>query len=210
MYGSVPAGVALESLSVESIRPSDEETLSKLISAACASLDSDRARAREYMQRAAALLRISHEGRRTAPAAMCCIRGGLASWQQKRVMAYVESNIGSSIRTIDLAGIVRLSKAHFFRAFRNSFGESPMEYVAKRRVVLGQELMRNSRASLSEIALACGMCDQAHFTRVFHRIVGVSPGLWRRECATGGAGAERSAPRASATLRLVESGYGRA
>ena len=109
-------------------------------------------------------------------------------------MAYVEANIGSNIRTTDLARVVRLSKAYFFRAFRNSFGDSPMAYVVKRRVSLGQELMRNSRASLSQIALACGMCDQAHFTRVFHRVVGVSPGLWRREFATGRGHAEPLAP----------------
>jgi transcriptional regulator GlxA family with amidase domain len=51
--------------------------------------------------------------------------------------------------------------------------------------VLGQELMRNSEAPLSQIALACGMCDQAHFTKVFCRMVGVSPRLWRCEFATG-------------------------
>jgi AraC-like DNA-binding protein len=45
--------------------------------------------------------------------------------------------------------------------------------------------MRKSRTPLSQIALACGMCDQPHFTRIFHRVVGVSPGLWRRQLASG-------------------------
>ena len=182
---SAAAAVSVERSSGESIRPFYDEMLSKLISAACASLDSDRAMAKEYMQRAADLLRASREGRRPALTALSCARRGLASWQQEHVVAYVEANIGSNIRTSDLARVVRLSRGHFFRAFRDSFGQSPMAYVVKRRVSLGQELMRNSRASLSQISLACGMCDQAHFTRVFHRIVGVSPGLWRREFATG-------------------------
>ena len=194
MSSSASAGVSVERLSDESIRLFDDEMLSKLISVACASLDSDRATAKEYIQRAADLLRVSCEGRGTAPTALSCARAGLASWQQEHLVAYVEANIGSNIRTTDLARVVRLSKGHFFRAFRNSFGESPMAYVVKRRVSLGQELMRNSRASLSQIALACGMCDQAHFTRVFHRVVGVSPGLWRREFATGRGHAEPLAP----------------
>jgi transcriptional regulator GlxA family with amidase domain len=163
----------------------DVENLLKLVTAASASLDGDRETAKGYMQRAAELLRGFREARGTAHTACSRARSGLATWQQKRVVAYVEANIGSNIRVIDLARIVRLSKGHFFRAFRESFGEPPMAYVVKRRVVLGQELLRKSRAPLSQIALACGMCDQPHFTRLFHRIVGVSPGLWRRQVASG-------------------------
>jgi AraC-like DNA-binding protein len=134
--------------------------------------------------------------------------GGLATWQKMRVAAYIDDNIGASICTMDLARLVRLSKSHFFRAFRESFGVPPMAYVAKRRVLRGQELMRNSQASLSQIALACGMCDQAYFTRVFHRTVGVSPGLWRRKFASGLAGPERVAAR-KAALELVPRGNAR-
>lgn len=181
------------SASISAARASEHsfagETLSKLIAAASASLDSDRAAAKDYIRQAAEVLRVSREEQSTAPTVFSCVRGGLATWQKKRVVAYVEANIGSNIRAIDLAHVVRLSKSHFFRAFRRSFGEPPMAYVVKRRVVLGQELMQNSRATLSQIALACGMCDQPHFTRVFHRIVGVSPGLWRRQFASGDASA---------------------
>jgi AraC family transcriptional regulator len=196
MSSSDSAGVSDVTASDGSLHWFDGEVLSKLIAAASASLDSDRATAKEYIQRAAELLRVSREERHTAPTAFSRARGGLASWQQKRVVAYVEANIGSNIQAIDLARLVRLSKGHFFRAFRESFGEPPMSYVVKRRVVLGQSLMRNSRASLSQIALACGMCDQPHFTRVFHRIVGVSPGLWRRQFASDRGALSVSRPRA--------------
>lgn len=164
----------------------DVESLLKLVAAASASLDSDRETARGYIRRAAELLRGLRRDQRPGLRARSCVPGGgLAAWQRKRVTAYVEANIGSNIRAIDLARVVRLSKGHFFRAFRESFGDTPMGYVVKRRVVLGQELMRRSRAPLSEIALACGMCDQPHFTRIFHRVVGVSPGLWRRQFGSG-------------------------
>ncbi len=173
MPRSASAGVSVTRVSEGPSNSLDIVRLSKLIEAASATLDDDRETAKGYMQRAAELLRGFREVRGT----------GLATWQQKRVVAYVEANIGTNIRAIDLARVVRLSKGHFFRAFRESFGEPPMAYVVKRRVVLGQELMRKSRAPLSQIALACGMCDQPHFTRLFHRIVGVSPGLWRRQLA---------------------------
>jgi AraC-like DNA-binding protein len=48
--------------------------------------------------------------------------------------------------------------------------------------------MLSSGAPLSQIALDCGLCDQAHFTRVFRRIVGMNPSIWRREFGSGNTG----------------------
>ncbi len=108
-------------------------------------------------------------------------RGGLAPWQAKRVVAYIESNINLSVRVADLAGIVQLSLGHFFRAFRVSFGQPPVAYVRVRRIRHAQVIMQNTQEPLSQVALHCGMCDQAHFTRVFRKIVGISPSVWRRQ-----------------------------
>jgi AraC family transcriptional regulator len=40
--------------------------------------------------------------------------------------------------------------------------------------------LRDGRSSLADVALACGFGDQSHLTRVFTRLVGTSPGAWRR------------------------------
>ena len=115
--------------------------------------------------------------------------GGLAGWRAKRVTAFVEANIGSNIRVGDLARIVLLSTSHFCRAFKQTFGETPLRYVTRQRMRRAQAIMACSRDSLAKIALDCGMCDQAHFSRVFRRIVGVNPGAWRsRVRATSGTG----------------------
>jgi AraC family transcriptional regulator len=108
-------------------------------------------------------------------------RGGLAPWQAKRIRSYIEGKLDSSIRATDLAGVVQLSPSHFFRAFRKTFGESPLAYIMQRRIRRAQELMLASRISLSQVALECGMCDQAHFSRAFRRIVGTNPNAWRRQ-----------------------------
>jgi transcriptional regulator GlxA family with amidase domain len=94
---------------------------------------------------------------------------------------YVAKNLGACIRATDLARVTGLSTGHFFRAFRESFGEPPLVYVVRQRVRRCQELMLGSRDPLSLIALECGMSDQSHLTRVFRRIVGVNPGVWRRQ-----------------------------
>jgi AraC family transcriptional regulator len=105
--------------------------------------------------------------------------GGLAGWRVRRVTAFVEANIGSSIRVGDLARMVLLSTSHFCRAFKQTFGETPLRYVTRQRMRRAQAIMLCSRDSLAKIAVDCGMCDQAHFCRSFRRIFGVNPGAWR-------------------------------
>jgi AraC family transcriptional regulator len=163
----------------------DRRMLTRLLVAASATLESDLAAAKACLQQATDLL----YGRRAAPAerpsGSWVITGGLARWQEKRIDEYIEANIGSAIHVVDLAQIVHLSVGHFYRAFRQSFGVSPLVYVAKQRIRRSQSLILASTAPLSEIALECGMSDQAHFTRVFRRFVGVNPGAWRRQFAPG-------------------------
>jgi pimeloyl-ACP methyl ester carboxylesterase len=55
-----------------------------------------------------------------------------------------------------------------------------MAYVAARRVERARLMLTSTQKSLTEIALACGFADQPHFNRLFRRIVGMSPGRWRR------------------------------
>jgi AraC family transcriptional regulator len=109
--------------------------------------------------------------------------GGLATWQARRTLAYVEANLASKMDIDGLANVVALSRSHFSRAFKRSLGFSPMEYVVVRRVERAKALISGTREPLAEVALACGFADQAHLNRRFRDIVGVSPGRWRRSNA---------------------------
>jgi AraC-like DNA-binding protein len=108
------------------------------------------------------------------------VRGGLPAWQTRKVTAHVEANLSRRIRIREIAQILGLSDGHFCRAFKCSFGATPREYVLRRRIEASQALMLTTPESLGSIALKCGMCDQQHFTRSFHRIVGQTPSMWRR------------------------------
>jgi AraC family transcriptional regulator len=159
---------------------SRDETLVQLLTAATATFDSDRDRAKACVQQAAELLRVSLE-REGYLRNETSSRGGLAPWQVKRLDAYIESYIGLSLRVADLAGIVQLSIGHFSRAFSASFGRPPFAYVTARRIRHAQVILLSTRESIAQVALDCGMYDQAHFTRVFRKVVGISPSLWRRQ-----------------------------
>ena len=80
--------------------------------------------------------------------------------------------------------MAQLSASHFTRAFKETFGETPLGYVSRQRMRYAQDLMLRSGECLSQIALTCGHCDQSHFTRVFRRKVGMSPRAWRRQFAS--------------------------
>lgn len=123
-------------------------------------------------------------------------RGGLAPWQIRRVIAYVDQHLADSIDTQALANLARLSKCHFTRAFRRSLQEPPHRYVMRRRIEHACALMLTSNAPLSHVAAECGLADQAHFSRLFRQLLGVSPGAWRR-AQSGVFEADALAPSAS-------------
>jgi AraC family transcriptional regulator len=116
----------------------------------------------------------------SAPNAHKLQPGGLATWQARRTIAYIEANLASKMDIDDLANVVALSRSHFSRAFKRSVGLSPMEYVVVRRVERAKTMICGTREPLAEVALACGFADQAHLNRRFRDIVGISPGRWRR------------------------------
>jgi AraC family transcriptional regulator len=106
--------------------------------------------------------------------------GGLASWQVRKVTAHVEKRIGRHMLTEELAQVAGLSPGHFCRAFKVSMGETPHAFIIRQRIRQAQKLMLDTGHSLSEIASACGLTDQSHLTRLFKRLVGTTPMLWRR------------------------------
>jgi AraC family transcriptional regulator len=136
-----------------------------------------------------------HEARRCIAEAMALLRAErglrssgvltraqrpLAPWQITRVLDFVEANLGNHIGIADLAAQVRLSASYFAHAFRRSAGETPSRYLRRRRIERAQQMMLLTDKPLADIALECGLADQTHLTKVFRRIVGMSPGAWRR------------------------------
>ena len=92
-----------------------------------------------------------------------------------RVRAYIEANLGQHMSLDDLAAVAHVSRFHFARQFRLRTGESPMGYVLRARIERAKEMLRSRSTTVSDAAAALGFADQSHFTRTFHRIVGVAP-----------------------------------
>jgi AraC family transcriptional regulator len=157
----------------------------RLLEAARLAREGNYEAAKAYISRAIALLRgepstIPRSLSSSNGGAREMARGGLAGWQKRRLMAYIDAHLTGTIRIEELAELLNLSESHFSRTFRCTFGTSAHDYLTRRRIEVSQSLMLTTREPLCAIALRCGLSDQSHFTRVFRRMVGETPFAWRR------------------------------
>jgi len=164
------------------LEQSASERIGRLVQRAMLFLESDRQIARRCLNDASALLGSAGEASSVSVSVPGgpFRPGGLARWQARRAVAHIEANLESKLEVRGLAGLVSFSKSHFSRAFKRTLGLPPMAYVMVRRVERAKVLMTSTGQQLTEIALICGFADQSHLNRSFRRLIGVSPGRWRR------------------------------
>jgi AraC family transcriptional regulator len=114
------------------------------------------------------------------PAAKPKVRGGLAAWQERTVVAYIEEHLADPISLATLAQLARLSPYHFSRAFKQSFGQPPHRYHTSRRIEHAKALLAKPAQSVTEIGFTMGFCEASSFTAAFRRETGVTPSCYRR------------------------------
>jgi len=106
---------------------------------------------------------------------------GLAQWQLRRVIDFLEASLPERVELSKLAALVDLSQAHFSRAFKASTGLAPYQWQLQARLKRAQALLLTTTASLEQVAEATGFADGVHFGKTFRRIHGTTPATWRRE-----------------------------
>lgn len=105
---------------------------------------------------------------------------GLAPWQLRRVLEYLDAHLPDPVALADLAVLSGLSQWHFSREFKASTGVAPYRWQLEARIRRAQHLLLDTHASLEQIAEATGFSDAAHFGRTFRKIVGMTPAAWRK------------------------------
>ena len=112
---------------------------------------------------------------------------GLAPWQARRAQDFLMANLEGDPTIAGAAAACRLSISHFARAFKQTMGLPPHQWLTRQRLRRAKDLMQAGRLALAEIAAACGFSDQSHFTRVFVASEGQSPARWLRACRSSAA-----------------------
>jgi AraC family transcriptional regulator len=107
-------------------------------------------------------------------------RGGLASWQIRAVISYIEEHLNEQISLVTLARLARLSQHHFCRAFKQSFGIPPHGYHLQRRMQQAKVLLSDRATSITEVGLISGYANSSSFSLTFRKITGQTPSQFRR------------------------------
>jgi len=111
----------------------------------------------------------------------------------KRLLERLDADFAQPLTLADLASDSGLHAVHVARTFRRVTGRTVGEHLQARRIAyVCQELAKGER-SLAELAFAAGFADQSHLTRVFKRVLGITPGAYR-------GGIRASAPRSTRLL----------
>jgi AraC-like DNA-binding protein len=96
-----------------------------------------------------------------------------------RAKDLADAHYARPLEVDDLARAAGLSKAHFSREFRRTFGESPYVYLLTRRLERAAALLRNTDYSVAEICLEVGLQGVGSFTTSFKRMYGMTPTAYR-------------------------------
>lgn len=95
-------------------------------------------------------------------------------------ITFVEDNIYNDITVHDIAKASHYSTYHFSRIFKSLVGESPKEYLRKRRLTIAADRLLREDISLVDLAMECQFESQEAFTRAFKQLFNITPGQYRQ------------------------------
>lgn len=97
----------------------------------------------------------------------------------KTALEYLDAKFTENVTLSELSDIANVSQFHLLRVFRATVGLPPHAYLIQKRIDYARDLLSRG-LPISHVALEAGFSDQSHFTRRFKKIVGITPGRYRR------------------------------
>lgn len=105
---------------------------------------------------------------------------GLRDPHVAKALALIHARIAERWTVESLSREAGLSRSVFAERFARLIGEAPMAYISRWRMNVAAHALRNSQTSIARVAETVGYESEAAFNRAFQRVLGVSPGAWRR------------------------------
>ncbi len=106
-------------------------------------------------------------------------RGGLTPSRLRRIVDHMQDNLKSDMALGELTALTGLSRAQFFRAFKQTTGATPHRYLTDLRLDTAKAMLEGRDVMIDDVAAAVGMPDRAHFTALFRRRFGVTPRAYK-------------------------------
>jgi AraC-like DNA-binding protein len=105
----------------------------------------------------------------------------------RRARDHIDSHYVHALQLDELARVAGVSRFHFARSFKATYGETPMRYLTRRRVERAQDLLRGANLTVTEVCLLVGFASLGSFSARFRQLVGETPTAYRdRWAASGG------------------------
>ena len=118
--------------------------------------------------------------------------GSLPACRLRRVTEYIQQNLDKDLTLAELAAVVYMSPYHFARLFKYSTGVPPHRFVVRQRIARARGVLATRELSIARISRLVGFRTPSHFSTVFRRALGLTPGAYRaaalRGDGPGGAG----------------------
>lgn len=92
---------------------------------------------------------------------------------------YIRKNLTRDINVEQLSQRACMSKSHFFKCFKNTFGLSPIEFINKERIELSKKLLANKEKSVTDVCYEIGFSNTSYFYRLFKRSENITPKQFR-------------------------------
>jgi transcriptional regulator GlxA family with amidase domain len=96
------------------------------------------------------------------------------------VLRYIDDHLAEPLNNDQLADLACQSKSHFIRSFHKALGQTPADYIQERRVAAAALRLSTSGDSIEQIAEQHGLANRFYFSRVFRKIMGISPATYRK------------------------------
>lgn len=101
----------------------------------------------------------------------------------RKALDHLTNHLDTAPSVTEVARAAGLSRSSFHQRFKRETGITPCQYLLNQRIRHAQRLLRETDASVTDIALCLGFCSSQHFATAFHRQVGLTPAAFREATA---------------------------
>lgn len=93
---------------------------------------------------------------------------------------YIRNNYFRGITVAEIAEHVSVNRSYLYKLFEETFEMSPKEFLTRFQVSRAKELLSWSDITIESVASACGYKDALAFSKVFRKVIGISPTAYRK------------------------------